>query len=190
MATAQLSPPQSLAANANLKTERLQTTYSEVASSSTLGSQTSTWDPIKAEGGYQPASAALPKVSKLKGTVWQLSICVLSLALFAVIVLFVQASKYAERDSTQKRQLAGILQTKASLTLAILRTAQAVLSTITTLGLNNALEHIQWTLSSSAPGLPFSSLLALSPATGKMGLLQLLFSNGALASSRLWTLLR
>lgn len=185
--TAAQSSPQSPATWA--KTGRLQTNVSEMTISP---SQTKAdFIGAAARGVHRPYSAAAAtKPSKVKDTLWQLGICVLSLGLFAVIFLFVQASKHARQDSEQKRQLAGILRTNASLTLAILRTAQAVLSTITTLGLDNALEHIQWTLMNTPDGLTFSSLLALSPATGQIGMLQLFFSDGALMSTRLWTLLR
>lgn len=163
------------------KSERLQTNFSEMTDSS---SQTK-------ESCFVPQHKNAPtKTSKSKDTLWQLGICILSLGLFALIVLFVQVSKYAQQDSEKKKQLAGILRTNASLTLAILRTAQAVLSTITALGLDNALELIQWTLMNTPGGLSFSSLLALSPATGQIGMLQLFFSQGALIGARLWTLLR
>lgn len=177
MAAVQPSPQSATWAKAG----RLQTNFSEITSAS---SQTKV-------GSFTPQHEPAPKrPSSSKDTLWQLGLCILSLGLFAVIVLFVQASKYAQKDSKKKKQLAGILRTNASLTLAILRTAQAVLSTITTLGLDNALEFVQWTLMNTSGGLPFSSLLALSPATGQIGMLQLFFSDGALASARLWTLLR
>lgn len=166
------------------KAGRLQTNISEMTSSSIQ-----TKDQINAkEHHHHPTPSA--KSSKSKDTLWQLGLCILSLGLFAVIVLFVQVSQYAQQDAEKKRQLAGILRTDASLTLAILRTAQAVLSTLTALGLDNALEFIQWTLMNTSSGLSFSSLLALSPATGQIGMLQLFFSDGALAGARLWTLLR
>lgn len=162
------------------KAGRLQTNYSEA-----------TWASDQtAEGDtkYQPSR---PKnKSCRKDTFWQLALWILSLGLFAVIVLFVQVCNYAQQDSREKKRLSGILTTDSSTTLSVLRTAQAVLSTATALGLDNALEFIQWTLMDSPNGLPFSSLLALSPATGQIGLLRLFFSQSGLITARLWTLLR
>lgn len=181
MAAMQPSPQSATWAKAG----RLQTNISVMTSSSIQSKHQ-----INAKEHPLTPSSKSSKSSKSKDTLWQLGLNILSLGLFAVIVLFVQVSQYAQQDAEQKRQLAGILRTNASLTLAILRTAQAVLSTLTTLGLDNALEFIQWTLMNTDSGLPFSSLLALSPATGQIGMLQLFFSEGALTGARLWTLLR
>lgn len=127
---------------------------------------------------------------KVLKTWWQLFLGLLSLALLAVIVLFVQSSNYAQRYSENERRLTGIFRTNASTTLSVLRTAQAILSTITSSCLGDAMELIQWTMTNTPHGLPFSSLLALSSATGKLAMIRLIFSDAAGASARLWTLLR
>lgn len=181
------TPRSSLQTPTSANPKGLQTTFS----GTTLTPSCQTSGPTALRKGRRPSDpVSVNRKTTSKDTLWQLALCVLSLALFAIIVLFVQTSKYAQQDSDNKRQLADILRTNASLTLAVLRTAQAVLSTITMFGLDTALEYVQWTLMNSPRGLPFPSLLALSPATGQIGMLQLFFSDGALISARLWTLLR
>lgn len=128
--------------------------------------------------------------SKLMRTWWQLFLGLISLALLAVIVLFVQSSNYAQKYSEHERRLTGIFKIDASTTLSVLRTAQAILSTITSSCLGDAMELIQWTMTNTPQGLPFSNLLALSSATGKLAMTRLLFSDAAGTSARLWTLLR
>lgn len=128
--------------------------------------------------------------SKIRRTWWQLLLCILSLALLSVIVLFVQSSKFAQRYSENERRLTGILKIDASTSLFILRTAQAVLSTITSACLGDAMEMIQLTIMNTPRGIPFSDLLALSSATGQFTMLRLFFSDAAGTSARLWTSLR
>lgn len=128
--------------------------------------------------------------SKIWRTWWQLLLCILSLALLSIIVLFVQSSKFAQRYSETEKRLTGILKTDASTTLFVLRTAQAILSTITSACLGDAMEMIQLTMMNTTRGIAFSDLLALSPATGQIAMLRLFFSDAAGISARLWTLLR
>lgn len=128
--------------------------------------------------------------SNFAKTWWLLLLSIFSLALLAIIVLFVQSSKYAEEYSHRKARLTGILKTDASTTLAVLRTAQAVLSTIMSACLGDAMELLQWAMMNTPKGMPFSGLLALSSATGKIAMTRLLFSDAAGAPARLWTMLR
>lgn len=128
--------------------------------------------------------------SKIRRTWWQLFLCILSLALLSIIVLFVQSSKFAQRYSEMEKRLTGILKIDASTTLFVLRTAQAVLSTITSACLGDAMEMIQLTMMNTARGIAFSDFLALSSATGQIAMLRIFFSEAAGISARLWTLLR
>lgn len=136
-----------------------------------------------------PGSCQITK-SNLAKTWWQLLLSILSLGLLATIVLFVQSSNYAEEYSDRKLPLTGILKIDASTSLAILRTAQAILSTITSTCLGDAMELIQWATMNTPSRIPFSSLLALSSTTGKIAMTRLLFSDATGMPARLWTLLR
>ncbi|KAF2267579.1 hypothetical protein CC78DRAFT_591957 [Lojkania enalia] len=70
--------------------------------------------------------------------------------------------------------------------LAILRIAQGVLSTFTTLGLMHAFEMVQWALAGREEGLGFSSFLGLSPTTTLWGVLTIALSRVSKISERLW----
>lgn len=112
------------------------------------------------------------------------------MGLLAVVVLFVQSSKTGMRDSDANFRLSGISKIDASTTLSVVRTSQGILSAAMTLILSNAFELLQGSLMTDPAGLPYLNMLALSPATGVMGLFKLLFSENVSLSTRLWVLLR
>ncbi|KAK8099580.1 uncharacterized protein PG998_012821 [Apiospora kogelbergensis] len=111
-------------------------------------------------------------------------------SLFAAIILLVQSMFNAQERSSQKKTLDSIHKVKASWTLSFARTAQAILSLLTTLALQNTFQYLQWIITSRPQGLPYSSMLALSPTTGGLGMVSLLWSFNVSGSSKAWTIMR
>lgn len=111
-------------------------------------------------------------------------------ALFAFIVFLVEAMFDAQRRSDQKKPLDPIHKLSPSYMLSLVRTTQAILSLLTTFTLSNTFQYLQWTMSSRRQGLSYTSLLALSPTTGPLGMLCLILSSSTKVSSRAWAIMR
>ncbi|KAI1868845.1 hypothetical protein JX265_006824 [Neoarthrinium moseri] len=111
-------------------------------------------------------------------------------ALFSTVIVFVQSTFNAKSRSDQNAHLDSLDKLDASFMLAMLRLLQALLSTMTTMSLSISFEVIQWNLMGREMGLPFTSLLALSPTTGPLGMLRILRSFETRFSSRFWALSR
>ncbi|ORY14471.1 hypothetical protein BCR34DRAFT_560515, partial [Clohesyomyces aquaticus] len=75
-------------------------------------------------------------------------------------------------------------------TLAVLRIAQGVLSTLTTIGLLRALEMLQWGLAGRKHGLAGSAFLSLSPTTHILGVIRIVLSRLSNWSARGWSVIR
>ncbi|KUJ06535.1 uncharacterized protein LY89DRAFT_603023 [Mollisia scopiformis] len=111
--------------------------------------------------------------------------------MFAIIILFVQATYSAEIDSNRHEAFGNkLLKTDVSTTLAVLRTAQGILSAITSMLLTDAFKFLQWIMMNPPRGLSYPSLLAISPTTGILGTLDLLRSSVVRKSAKAWALLR
>jgi hypothetical protein len=111
---------------------------------------------------------------------WNLSM----LGLFAVVVLFVQTTVAAEYISSQKQSLSNLLKINISTTLAVLRTSQGILASITSITLKQSFLYIQWSLIGHK-GLSYLTLLALAPTTGYLRTIKLIIANIRL-HIRLW----
>jgi hypothetical protein len=105
--------------------------------------------------------------SNLSKTGMQLFLALTSLGLFAVVILFVQATFSAETNTSQKHAFDSVLKTDVSTTLAVLRASQGLLASLTSATLMESFELLQWSLSDRSDGLWYLSLLALSPTTGR-----------------------
>lgn len=119
-----------------------------------------------------------------------LLLSVVSLGLFAIIVIFVQSSYLAKQRSERRLNLSGILRTDVSTTLAVVRTAQGLLTALTTLILRDLFIFIQWQMMNVQDGIPFLSLLALSPSTSNFGMVSLLRAPNSGMSTKAWAFLR
>jgi hypothetical protein len=121
----------------------------------------------------------------------QLFLAFLSLGLFTVIVLFVQAT-YAAEASSQKSRAFGnsLLKVDVSTSLSVLRAAQGVLSAIMSIALGHVLDYVQWKNMGIPDGLPYLNLLALSPTTGSLGLFGLILSSATNSSTKAWASIR
>ncbi|KAL3477935.1 hypothetical protein BJX99DRAFT_256904 [Aspergillus californicus] len=78
----------------------------------------------------------------------------------------------------------------SSWTLALLSVFQGLLSTILTVVLSSLFELIHWTMTARRDGVRSISLLGLSPTTGALGSLRIIFSKRCRLVDRLWPLLR
>ncbi|KAI0872377.1 hypothetical protein GGS24DRAFT_18477 [Hypoxylon argillaceum] len=123
--------------------------------------------------------------------VWlQICLGVVTIGLFAVIIVLVQASFAAQTRSDSNQALASIDKINMSLTLGILRLSQGILSALTTFLLDESFQFLQWTLISSKKGLSYASILGMSPTTGVLGMISLITSPLAKGTSIVWALLR
>ncbi|KAJ9144673.1 hypothetical protein NKR23_g5763 [Pleurostoma richardsiae] len=128
--------------------------------------------------------------SALSKTAPQLLLNLLTLGLLAVVVLFVEATSAAERQSSQGLPLSGLLKTDVSTTLAVVRTAQGLLSAISALAVKNSFTSLHWKMMSSPNGLRYLNLLALSPTTEILGTFALLRSAVVRSITKLLALSR
>ncbi|RYC57014.1 hypothetical protein CHU98_g9193 [Xylaria longipes] len=129
------------------------------------------------------------KESRLGYTWKQVLINLLILALLVVVVVFVQATYDAERNSAKKVALNRLMKADVSTTLAVLRVSQGILSTLTSLSLIESLIALQWSMIESRQGFGYLDLLALSPTSGVTGALELIFSSITKGSSKAYAFL-
>ncbi|KAK6849277.1 hypothetical protein PG995_013110 [Apiospora arundinis] len=101
----------------------------------------------------------------------QLATLAISLALLAFVITYVQVTYAAERSSQQGLQLSSLLKTNASTILTILRASQGLLSMLTTLALDGAFVLLHCNSMVLQQGIPYLTLLSLSPSTNAWGLL-------------------
>ncbi|KAF2464221.1 uncharacterized protein BDR25DRAFT_159442, partial [Lindgomyces ingoldianus] len=83
-----------------------------------------------------------------------------------------------------------VLKVDIGSTLAVLRVTQGVLSTLTTIGLMNALEMLQWGLAGRNHGLDSSVFLGLSPTTHISGVFRIVISRRSKWTARAGGLVR
>jgi hypothetical protein len=106
-----------------------------------------------------------------------LAMSLISLGLLIVVVFMVEASYSAQRRSDKSLSLSRFLKLDGSTTIAIVQACQVIGLGLTTACLAQAFESIHWVLLDSINGLPYLSFLALSPSTGYMGTLSLVFAS-------------
>ncbi|KAI1114517.1 hypothetical protein F5Y14DRAFT_171521 [Nemania sp. NC0429] len=128
--------------------------------------------------------------SKIKEARLQICLGVITLGLFGLIIVFVQASFEAQKKSDNHQALNSIDKLNMSLTLGLLRLSQGILSTSTAFLLDESFQYLQWILINSRRGLSYASNLSMSPTTGALGLIKLITSPITKGSSRLWALSR
>ena len=114
----------------------------------------------------------------------------LSSALFVAILLIVQLTIWAEKQSNQGLPLDDRLKVNVSITLAVLRVLQGLLAALVTISLSRALLFLQWSLICRPRGLSYLSLLSLSGSTGHWGMLRILFGLGSGLSTRAFAVMR
>ncbi|KAL3443429.1 hypothetical protein BJX65DRAFT_311930 [Aspergillus insuetus] len=104
-------------------------------------------------------------------------------------VIFILTAWIAKSTHTPRVALAGFIIDSSS-TLTLLSILSGLLSTLLTLVLACVFELIHWALTVRDDGLSSVSLLGLSPTTGIMGSLTIIFTRRLRAVDRLWPLLR
>ena len=129
-------------------------------------------------------------LSRFSSTASQLCLSVLALSLFAVVIIFVRETYAMEHKSNLELPFGSIINTDASTTIAVVRIAQGVLATLTDITIKEAFVSLHWILINTSSGLPYLSLLALSPTTGELGLSYLLFAKRSNIATKLRVLLR
>ena len=137
-----------------------------------------------------PPAKANNDRSIISKTVPQLSLSIVALGLLAVVILFVQSTFIAESRSRRGQQLTDLLKVNVSTTLTVVRTAQGLLSAISAIALKNAFISLQWRLMNTPDGLPYLSMLALSPTTDNVGAVKLITTSVTRLTSKLWAISR
>ncbi|KAK6839285.1 hypothetical protein PG987_005151 [Apiospora arundinis] len=127
---------------------------------------------------------------KVSNTLMQCCGTVCATGLFIFIIYFVQSMFDAQVKSDQKKPLDVIHKIDSSFTLALARTAQAILSPLTTFALQNSFQYLQWVMVSRPEGLSYTSMLGLSPTTGGLGMMSLVGSFNTKGSTKAWTMTR
>ncbi|KAK7946989.1 uncharacterized protein PG986_011310 [Apiospora aurea] len=113
-----------------------------------------------------------------------------STALFACLVLLIQSMFDTQARSDQNKPLDSIHKFDASRTVSLARTAQAILSLLTTSALQTTSQYLQWAMIIRPQGLSYPSMLGLSTTTGALGMMSLLRSLNTNGSSKAWTIMR
>ncbi|KAL3458892.1 hypothetical protein BJX64DRAFT_291799 [Aspergillus heterothallicus] len=103
--------------------------------------------------------------------------------------VFILTAWIAKSTHTPRVALAGFVIDSSS-TLTLLSIFSGILSTLLTVVLACVFELIHWALTVRDDGLSSIALLGLSPTTGIMGSLTIIFTRGLQATDRLWPLLR
>jgi hypothetical protein len=111
-------------------------------------------------------------------------------AVFIVTSWFANATFSEVTYSNARRALQHALHVDPGDTLTVLSTLQGTLTFLMSMVLDNTLELVQWSLIGRKIGLDALSILALSPSTGAVGSLGILFSATAKTRSRLWASLK
>src|SRR5947207_1053156 len=115
--------------------------------------------------------------STFKQFIWPSLLTGFTIAVFCVTAVFAEASVSVNSVSYLK---------KFGSTLAILRILQGLTFTLTSLTLNPPLELIQWSLASRNNGLRLLTFLSISPTTGVLGMLGMVFRENPKACDRAW----
>ena len=118
----------------------------------------------------------------------ELLLLLTSSVLFALIVWFVYTTFSAERKSRNGQALDDLLRLDASNALAILRVLQGLMTLASASALAHSLELVQWCLCARSHGISYVVFLILSPATGHIATLRLLFSRSIKRMHRMWAL--
>lgn len=129
------------------------------------------------------------RYSKWSNTKLQLLVQGLNILLLVWIIVWIEYGFQAISRSDQKQSLQWFDKIDASKRLSVLRFLQALLSTFTTFSLQECFQLLQWSFISRR-GLSFLDLLSISPTTGSLGLIMLLFAFKFKNSTALWALLR
>lgn len=117
----------------------------------------------------------------------------IALGFFSIVIIFSQAAYLAEWRSNRGLGLNALLKVDENTTIAVVQAFQVMLLALTTTCLDEAFEFLHWTLMDTSRGIPYQTFLALSPATGYMGTLSLIFAwpiRSVPVSTRLWGLLK
>ena len=136
--------------------------------------------------GYRKPSAPIGALGR------QLFKAIIVTALLAAIGFFVNLTERALTISAEKGRLTGFLTLDASTTITIVRTIQAINTTLLGLTLAESFYYIQWSFlsSSSQKTVPYFRQLALSPTTSAAGTLRLILHPDTPWLPRLWGLSR
>ena len=148
-----------------------------------------------------PGSPASPKAtisvtqnrsSRFLDAVLQLTQNILVLGAFAVVILFVVSTPWAQANSNQGLPLNDFLKLDQSVALAVVTASQTVLGAAVASSLSDAFDYLQWHLMARPGGLDYPTVLAMSSTTGSLGTAALLSAplSRVKIGPKLWALLQ
>jgi len=126
------------------------------------------------------------------GVLFQFLILILSSALYTCIILIALATGWAQSTSDKNVPLSKWFKVEVGTTITVVRVLQGVLSATSTILLSRSLLYLKWGLmrTHGDDGIPYKTLLALSPTTLDWGSVKLILGFASRLSTRFWALLR
>ncbi|KAK3995014.1 hypothetical protein QBC44DRAFT_390303 [Cladorrhinum sp. PSN332] len=131
-----------------------------------------------------------PGKTTIQNTRLNLTLLIISSALYGTIIWFAQTTFQALRRSEQDLPLNYWHKVDGSTTIAVLQALQGVLGLTSSAALIGSLNLLQWYLSARSCGLKYVAFLALSPSTDIFGTFRILFHRGITGLERLLVSLR
>ncbi|KAK7966418.1 uncharacterized protein PG986_000695 [Apiospora aurea] len=168
--TKNVTSPKQSGTRATVAVSSLKSSSTDGLSDKSLKKSTSPWPNV-------PEGNPSDTPSKFRTLQLQLVTIVASLALLAFVITYVQATYDAERSSQQGLPLSGLLKTKASTIISILRTSQGLLAMITHIAIDGTFTLLHWNGMALPQGLPYPTVLSLSPSTSAWGVFGIIRSG-------------
>lgn len=125
----------------------------------------------------------------LSKTRLQLLYTLLVSVLFAVVLVLAGTGAVAQDRSNKGQHLNSLLKLDASWILSVLRASQGLMTTVTTITIDQCFCYIQWISTTHVNGISYHKLLALTPTTGLFSTVMLAIAKVSL-HTRLWAILR
>jgi hypothetical protein len=130
--------------------------------------------------------------SHAAAVLFQFSLLFLTSALYVAIILIAVATKWAQASSSKSSALSAWLEIDVGTTITVVRILQGLLTGLSSVVFTRTLLYLKWGLvqKSGPVGLPYRTLLAMSPTTLGWGTIRLIFGPGSGFWTRFWALAR
>lgn len=147
---------------------------------------TTNLNPLSPEAQYKSRHSRVTRWETLGHTYSILLLALFTSAIFVLTAWYAQATFSDETTTAFRRSLARIFKVEVGSALAILRTLQGVLTTLSTIALFKAFELVQWALVGQEKGVDVLKLLGVSPSTGLLGTMGVVLNGRSRVSDKLW----
>lgn len=133
------------------------------------------------------SDSSIDSVCSERRSTWICIQLLFTCSVFAVTAWFAQATFSNEESSRTRDVLKDVFKVDIGDTLTILAVLSGLLGLLTGMSIDTAFETMQWYLTCRAGGVSMSTILAVSPTTGALGSIKLLYRRGPSAGARLWS---